>query len=498
MKCQALMLLLLFSCLSPLFAQEKLSKHAVLEDLQHLENQLQRISSYQGLNGYNYQIDFERYRNTLSSDSIVKTDFGLFLSKSIGKIGDRHAYVKNYNLADEKFMPFIIAPFENQVLALQYNSDHKYFDYLHANYPYLTAINGMKLKLILAQICPEAIYAPKAAYHARAVKQLRHLEESFAIMNQPLPMTCTFTFSGEKGDTTVDMSILSTANRKGRWSDQFAYLDVRESEMNNTAKIAPYFKVDQDEIAYLRIPKMLHPEDAPNYYQLFHEFMQNIRESKALIIDVRDNGGGGRELILELAKYLVHPDTIQVVNIAQQRSNHNLNEDQKEDMRARFLYEMEALDTEEQAVAKDFLSDFQPMYDLPENQFSNYYFMLLNGEKLNENGDNYFYNQTVFVLANERSFSAASILVSTLKNLPNVLTAGVTTDGSSGNSEKFYLPNSKLKVKISTMVSFQTNGQILDGFGTAPDMALERSLEQVLWKEDNQLKQLKELILTKL
>ena len=100
-------------------------------------------------------------------------------------------------------------------------------------------------------------------------------------------------------------------------------------------------------------------------------------------------------------------------------------------------------------------------------------------------------------LANEWSFSAASILASVFKGLPNVQLVGVTTDGSSGNSLKITLPNSGLRIKLSTMVFFQKNGQILDDIGTKPDIIIERNLDQVVWKEDYQLQKLKELILKK-
>jgi C-terminal processing protease CtpA/Prc len=77
--------------------------------------------------------------------------------------------------------------------------------------------------------------------------------------------------------------------------------------------------------------------------------------------------------------------------------------------------------------------------------------------------------------------------------LPNIIIAGVNTDGSSGNSESFRLPNSNLRGKISTMVSYQKNGTILDGIGTKPDIEIERSLEQIFLKEDYQLKKLLEI-----
>ncbi|HMP30564.1 MAG TPA: hypothetical protein PKD85_13245 [Saprospiraceae bacterium] len=71
---------------------------------------------------------------------------------------------------------------------------------------------------------------------------------------------------------------------------------------------------------------------------------------------------------------------------------------------------------------------------------------------------------------------------------------GMNTDGSSGASKAFKLPNSKFEVRFTTMVSFQKNGIILDGFGTAPDIILRRDLNQILWKSDSQLESLKKTI----
>ncbi|MGJ8734137.1 MAG: S41 family peptidase, partial [Cellulophaga sp.] len=160
----------------------------------------------------------------------------------------------------------------------------------------------------------------------------------------------------------------------------------------------------------------------------------------------------------------------------------------------RFLYTLSELNDEEQKKATEFLKNFKPIYELDENKYSEYYFGLLNGKKLGK--PTFYYNKPVYILANEKTFSAASVFVSALKGLPNIKIAGVTTDGSSGNSEWVDLPNSKLFGKISTMVSFQKNGEILDGYGTEPDIKIERDLNQVLWLSDTQLEKLKELILT--
>ena len=248
----------------------------------------------------------------------------------------------------------------------------------------------------------------------------------------------------------------------------------------------------EDNIGYVQIHAMVNKEDSPMFFNLLNEFMITAKNSKALIIDVRDNGGGSRHLIQELAGYITHPDSIHVVNIARQRGKVPLNMELKERLHYRYLFSADELDENEQIAVDEFLETFKPMYNLDKTKFSQAHYYILNGKKLSKN--KYHYNKPIYILANERTFSAASILVSVFKDLPNVTIVGVNTDGSSGNSERFKLPNSGLRGKLSTMVSYQKNGRILDGIGTKPDVIIERSLDQILFKEDYQLIKLKKII----
>lgn len=101
--------------------------------------------------------------------------------------------------------------------------------------------------------------------------------------------------------------------------------------------------------------------------------------------------------------------------------------------------------------------------------------------------NHYYYSKPVYILMNERSFSAASVFASALKGLPNITLAGINTDGSSGRSENNYLENSRINIKLSSMISFQRNGKTLDTNGTEPDIVLNTDLEQILGNRDTQL-----------
>jgi|TARA_B110000091_G_scaffold211063_1_gene255016 C-terminal processing protease CtpA/Prc len=472
---------------------EYLTKSEIENELKFFDNFLQNQSSYQGLNAFDYREDFAKYLEQIEDNKISESNFGIFLTKTIGKIGDRHSYIRGYDLPNNSFLPFVVAPLNDKVVALNYNKSEKEYHLLYQKFPFLKAINTIEIDEFLKKIVPKDIKAPKIALRTKSVKQLKYMADNYAIMNKTIPENFEFTFTNGKTDTIVKIPLENKRSTYITWDEKFARLNnPRRKDLNNPELIKNLFHIDENNIAYLRIPVMTHKEDALLFFETINKFMNKAKSSKSLIIDVRGNGGGTRHLIKELAGYLVHPDSTYIVNATRQRGKLPLNEDLKDDLHNRFLFSKKELDYKEQDLVDKFMSDFVPMYNLDVNKFSEFHYFVLNGKKLSK--DKYHYNKPIYIMANEKSFSAASVFASVFKGLPNIKLVGINTDGSSGNSERFELPNSKLRGKISTMVSFQKNGQILDGIGTKPDIIIERNLDQIFWKEDYQLNKLKELI----
>lgn len=473
---------------------EYLSKAQIEKDLAIVDDILQNKSSYQGLNGYDYRVDFENYLNTVTDKKITQFDFGLFLSKTIGKIGDRHSFIKDYDKRDSLYLTLAFAPFRDKVLVVDYNRDIKEYKFWNSEFPYLHSINNIPIQEILPKIHIGEILAPKDAYATNAIRDLRDIETIFRTLKVELPNPLPLTFYDDKGNKKeISVNLVDGKNRATLWDDRFFKntYRVKEEEYNDNDFIKRFFSL-KNNVGYIQIGEMLEKESCPVFFEYLNEFMTKVKKSDALIIDVRDNGGGTRDLIQELAGYFIHPDSIYVVNATKQRGKLPLSKDLKKRLQSRYLLSRDNLDIKEQNAVDKFMYSFEPMYDLSKEKFSEFHYYILNGQKITE--DKFHYNKPIYILANERSFSAASVLVSVFKDLPNIKIVGVNTDGSSGNSERFELTNSELRGKISTMVSFQKNGKILDGIGTEPDIKIERSLDQIFIKEDYQLNRLLEII----
>ncbi|GAA0870931.1 hypothetical protein GCM10009117_00760 [Gangjinia marincola] len=467
----------------------------IQEDLHVFDSILRTKSSYQGLNGYYYREDLDLFLNENNGKSISKTEFGILLSKIIGKIGDRHAYIKGYDLPESLYFPMSFAPYQEKVLVIERDNVTKKYNLWDTKFPYISKINHIPIDTILSQILPNEALAPKKSYLLRSVRDLRDIETAFRLMNMELPNPLSITLKNDQEiEKEVKVTLVERTKRAKIWDERYNkpnfFFDRDDKKINDPNVIKTFFRYEND-YGYIQIPSMIDKQDSPVYFDLLNKFMTSVKNSQFLIIDVRDNGGGNREFINELAGYFIHKDSIHVVNVAQQRRILLQNDNFKERLNARYLYSNNQLNEQEQSAVAKFTSSFQPIYQMNDNKYSENHYFILNGKDLSK--DKYHYNKPVYILANERTFSAASILVSVFKNLPNITIAGITTDGSSGNSERFKLPNSGLRVKISTMVSFQKDGNILDGMGTKPDIIIERNLDQIFFKEDHQLKKLIEI-----
>jgi len=492
-KTLQILTLLLISTLS--FSQT-LTKEMALEDLNEFKNLLEKQSSYYQVS----KIDFENYYNEIErkvnlKDSIPIHFLAFELEKVIANIIDRHANIRMENFEEDDYelynlyFPFALSTLGDKIVALKFNKSTKGYEYYSQKYPFIKNVNKLDIDKFLESYAYRRKLSPKKAKQTDGLKDLRDIGEIyFKQGNTTLKEVEIVLTNG-----TTDKRLILPLSDRRNW-----YFDIGSTNLNRK-----YSKFERDEnfdlnkldklltdsIAYIAIPSMVSYEEKPNLESYLQSTIEKYRNSKALIIDIRGNGGGTREILNTLSGYFVKPEQSPwIANVAYVRSDQFLGEDISS-MQSRFLYNYnsESLTNKDREAIDKFNKEYKTEFDVDMSKFSKPYYMVL---RSNQNQ----INCPIYILVNEDCFSAASVFTSALKGLDNVKIVGVTTNGSSGRSKEFYLKNSNIRVKLSTMLSFQRNGKTLDGNGTTPNIILERDEEQMLRKKDSQLEKLIELI----
>ena len=464
-----------------------------IEDIEAFQKLLEEESSYIQVSDYDYKNDIDELKTAISvSKGTININFLTHeLAKIMAEIGDRHSSVRNEALfiADHPTyrlqLPFTLAPLNNKVVALEQVDNGENYAYLHEAYPYVKSINGLAIEQLIDSLVYRSKKAPKEAKLSMGVSEIQQLGRIYFINNLKLPEQIEVTFTDGENDKKEPVQLLSQG---------FDYKSKLErdtdanSENIGNGDLGSMARLLESNIGYIRLPQMYHYDDVEGLEDFLINSIQNFSNTKALIIDIRNNPGGVREILQTFASYIVQPkQSPWVANVAYLRTEERNAE--HESMSGRFLYPYasKALSDLDRTAIDSFTGNFTTDRRFDAAKFSKPHYMVLkSGEQQ--------YTHPVYILVNEHSFSAATVFTSAFKGLPNVKIVGVTTDGSSGNSKTMFLQHSNIRIKVSTMLSFQRNGKTLDGNGTTPDIVIPTDEAQVLKGEDSQLKALIKLI----
>lgn len=472
-----------------------LTKEKALEDLKEFKTLLKNQSSYYQVSNFDFEKNYKEVERKIShKDSITIYFLAFELEKIISNIIDRHANIRMENFDEDDYelyhlyFPFAVSSLGDNIVALNYNRTTKEYEYFDQTYPYLKEVDGVDIKDFLNKNTYSRKLSPKSAKQSDELKDLRDIGELYFKQGKKTLKNIEITLTNGKTDKEL---VLPVSNRRNWYFDIGSVSFNRDYRNFGRDKDFELSKLDKwltDSIAYLAIPSMLSYEEIPNIESYLKSTIEKYKDSKAMIIDIRGNGGGTREILNTLSGYFVQPEQSPwVANIAYVRSDQFLDEDISS-MQSRFLYNYnsEMLSDNDRKAIDNFNKDYETEFKVDVNKFSEPYYMILHSKQP--------VNYPIYIFVNEECFSAASVFTSAFKGLDNVKIVGITTNGSSGRSQKFYLKNSNIRVKLSTMLSYQRNGKTLDGNGTVPDIIIERDENQMLRKGDSQLKKLIEII----
>lgn len=473
--------LLVFSCENKI-DQCFINNQDALLEIEQIQKLLVATSPYTELNNSKVLDSLNSFSSKikLKDEKISKNEFSLHLKQILSGLGDRHFFLENVGKCNQDkkyYLPFGLAPWkDNNAIALVKAGKGK-FSFFLKNYPYLTHVEDQSLIEFLHQYDPENKLAPKFPSLALGVEKMNEFYKIKKGLNVGDKVRFTFASKDLKSDSTI---VLKLVESKNKWRDIYDYSLFEENDSNQLL-----FKSYENKIAYIKVPKMYSYSEDADYFQVLKKKMQSLKNTNALIIDIRNNSGGNRDLIDFFTTYLIKPNEFEVVNLCKYKGK--ISKDVEKNLNSRGLYSYAQFkNIKARQAIDDFMKSFHPSIRINEKFYSEYFYMVLNN-KAKEASTSLYYDKPIYILTNEMTFSAASVFASVFKGLNNIKIVGVATDGSSGMSNTYNLNYSNIQFNLSSMISFQKNGNLFDGVGTFPDIEIQRSIDQILGNEEHQL-----------
>jgi hypothetical protein len=471
---------------------QKISVTEAIADLRQFEEILADVSSYSQVSTFNYKLAIEQKAAKISkaNKEIEINTFTNDIRKIMSEIGDRHASVKNESFQHSKHstfnlqLPFQIATLNGKLIALKKNLQTDVLTHYFDSHPYLKSINDVSIETLMYAYNYKDKMAPEQIRRSRGVKAVQKYGQLLFENNMEYPDSIAVVFTNGKAQKTETFK-WSSAPIAGLSKPVIASKSSQVSKGN----FKDLSRILTQNIGYINIPEMYNYNEAKGLENFIKTTIESFSNTKALIIDIRDNPGGSREILQTFAPYIIPAkQSPWVANVAYLRTNNQSTGDE-ESMSGRYLYRYD--DDNFSVIDRKAIKQFETNLILQKTvdpaKFSKPFYMVLHSSKN-------AYGQPIYILVNEETFSAASIFASSFKGITNVKIVGEITDGSSGNSKTLYLKNSHIRINVSTMLSFQRNGKTLDRNGTVPDIRIQADEKQVMKGSDSQLNKLIEII----
>jgi hypothetical protein len=502
-------------------------------DLDLLQAALAGRYSYARLRGVDYVGAIDAVKGALG-DGIDPRDFAIHVSKILTLFGDGHTRVMMPETAwPEGCLPFVVDDAGGRVVAL--TADRAGF--VVPGMPYVIAIDGVPIERwrdAATRVVASATEAMRRAHATDVVARVNFLRRELGLIEagaKPSPMVMVdvgatpseigsvlqvelvprpMTARRNLGETRLiqfdgsDVARGAGAATDGAAKDGAApgnrptvipgrISAESPSEAEDARAAKRLAAIDPREVAegfgYVRIASMRRDLTA----------MANLRDALdkfstacGLIIDVRGNGGGTRDVLLMVAPRLLASDeSVRIVNFAAVRLHpDNPGVSSLED---RFLQTADdpSWRPEEREIVRRVTDSFSPEWMPPEGEFTPWSLLAL---RPGEDEETPFMSMPVVVLMDGGCFSATDVFLSALQGRPRITLLGTPSGGGSGWPQRVRLPDSRLSVFMSSSASFRADGTLFEGRGVVPDVIVETVPSDLIGKTDTQLEAALELL----
>jgi len=444
-------------------------------DLDELEWLLENRYSYLKRKSVDYQNALDAVRSSLG-DNINRSTFGYQLSKFIALFGDGHSCIASSSVRlsslCSSYPPFLVEESAGRLVAFKPDRS----DFVDPNFPFLRAIDGLPVDkwlhvagLTVAKGSPQFV-------RYNTIRNLRYIEALRKELDLGRSETVELQLESADGSLTRQLLLFLAKDKP-----IYGFWPRPEKEIKSIEDVRPENHILKPNIGYLRLVMM---SAEPEFLDDLVETMCRFKKTDGLIIDIRTNGGGRRAPLRVLLPFFMDEDDLpHIVNLAKYRLG---TENIKEDFEARNLYPASSprFSEDERDIINRFADTFRTEWTPPSEQFSEWHYFVI-GQSREERY--YHYTKPVVILMDRWNFSACDIFLGAFNGLKNVTLMGQPSGGGSGCYHVYRLRNSKIRIHLSSMASFQPNGKLYDGNGIKPDIIVEPVPTDFIGKTDTAL-----------
>ncbi len=429
---------------------EFLSSDEATEDLNQLQVALEERFAYLKVGNPDYRKAITDLKNE-SAEGIASVEFEKELNKIMGMFIDGHSAVMglyaNKIVEKRSILPFHLRYAGGRVVAIKEDGS----DFLIHNYPYITKLDGISIEKWVAlgkKFRAEGSIQYQRRQGLRGLRNFNRVRNEMGLKR--------------KGELVVELLSEDLLMRRK------VTLDLRSGKLHRLRKPGRECGILADNIGYLRISSFSRKGPA---VKLIGKWMPEFKDTRALIVDVRGNGGGSREGLLALYPYLMSSkESPRVANVCAYRLFDRFGEDH---LANRYVYPADSPEwsAKEKSAIADFMKTFTPQWKPEAGEFSKWHFLVMSRK---EGDKRYHYKKPVIILHDSGCFSATDIFLGALKSWKdNVVLMGTPSGGGSARSQRFILKNSSMVVRCASMISFQPDGFLYDTNGINPDILVD-------------------------
>ena len=434
----------------PAIVADFITQAELEEDLDQFQAELEQRFAYLRYNEPDYRSAIRAIRDKAGGGMSVD-EFDIELTKVLALFIDGHSAVVGGRFP-EGYLPFRIERIGDRYVAFW--PDRR--DFVEPSYPYLTKVDGLSLDEWRAVL---QVLVPKGSPSYTTYFTLRYLEY----------IRFARSIAGFDDPDVIEVEL----EAKDRTSRMSTVLDVVSEPPTVELWPASDSGFVDGNIGYLRITQW--DDEA---LREIDSWMPRFAGTRGLIVDIRDNRGGTRNILRALYPHFVSTsDPPHVGNLAKYRLYSEFPYDY---LAGRFMYResWEGWSPAEHNAISEFMKTFEPEWVVPEAEFSDWHFWLVSKSS---KPDAYESRGRIIFLMDRKCWSASDVILSSVKGLPNVTLIGEPSVGASGARIITTLKNSGLDLYLSSMASFQNTGQLFETNGVEPDLLVEPQPEYYLW-----------------